>query len=194
MYDNKYKFQKKIQVLRANCSSKINQYPNCMTAIGMLLDGMERFSQNFNNIAFLRISGGGEIKTLMRNVLEPLLNLAVNYEHSIRLNILSLVTIDTSRITLINECHIFPEELNAMELLYNYANGCDHLGDANNGEERKRALRYIKSFEILSEQDKYTVLLKILNALQNMITRPRVKGTYEYWQRRNNKAIDELKL
>lgn len=117
----------------------------------------------------LRLTAGGTLKTLLRNIVEPILNLSItnNINHTISY---ILKKDSPSRITMQNTYNIDSHRLDSLITLYNYANGCDHILDDYSNKSYNITKYNIKYFENSLDCDKEKILTDLLFVLRIILT------------------------
>lgn len=138
-----------------------------------------RLNDLLDNQDYLRLIAGGEIKTLIRNVFEPFLNLCLNINTKNIIVVSKMLNIPDYRLTLISKYHILPEEINSLNTLYNYANGCDHIFDGYTTKEKEKNSNYINKFEKLNVEEKYKLCVNVLSFINKLLSNVNVSEKLE---------------
>lgn len=179
-------YNKKTNILRMESDAIKNEliayaieYPILECRVNLLINAIYSMQKNYEKTDAIRLIAGGELKTLIRNVVEPLLNYALKNNTSTIEVVSKLVNNTESRRELIMKYKIMPEELDAINMLYNYANGCDHIFDAINKSEKQKNKSYIIKFETLNKEKRDQVYLYTLQLIKKMIKDDKVVAKFE---------------
>ena len=115
----------------------------------------------------------------MRNVVEPLLNYSLK-EDTTYIEVISwIINRPDTRSSLIIKYNILPEELNALNTLYNYSNGCDHILDPRSKEEKNKIRDYILNFENTTISENEEVYINILKLIRKILTNEKIPQKFE---------------
>ena len=155
------------------------EYPIFTDRINLFINSLYSLKRNFEKKDAMRLISGGEIKTLMRNVVEPLLNYALKEDTTYIEVISRIINRPDTRSSLIIKYNILPEELNALNTLYNYSNGCDHILDPRSKEEKNKIRDYILNFENTTISENEEVYINILKLIRKILTNEKIPQKFE---------------
>lgn len=157
----------------------LDSCPKFCNRINIFKISILRLNELLDNNDYLRLIAGGEIKTLIRNVFEPFLNLCLHRDTTNILVVSQVLNTPNYRMELISKYGILPEEINSLNLLYNYTNGCDHIFDGYTAKEKEKNLRYINNFEKINSDEKYTLCQNVLNFINKLLVNTNVSERME---------------
>ena len=151
------------------CNSK--EAPTVCNRLDLLINCLYsiRDSYTFKDKDTLRLTSGGTLKTLLRNIVEPILNLSIDNNTNETISYI-LSKNSASKIKLEHKYNIDSNKLSSILSLYAYSNACDHILDEYSDKGYNMTKYNIKYFENLLNSDKDKILIDLLFVLESILS------------------------